>query len=65
MEAEVYISMQEDNKHLVVQGQLTLLEKLLRALRSNHDYVEMPLAARAERAADGDTLLQKEASDAR
>jgi len=33
--SEVYISVQENNKQLVIQGELTLLERLLHVLRSN------------------------------
>lgn len=57
METEVYISLQENDKHLVIQGPLVLLEKLICALSGHHR--EIHLAATTERTADDGDVLQQ------
>lgn len=36
MKSDVYISLEENDSHLLVRGELHLLEKLLRSLRAGH-----------------------------
>ena len=58
MPSEVYISLQENSAHLIVQGELVLLEKLIRALRGNHS-AEIQRADVSQRTVDQETSQQE------